>query len=306
MGRSWNFLLPQTGAHSFRVENIGDSSQRVYLDGHEMKSDPGQKSFTGPDGSLLRIDPTGKLLVNDWQVEEVDPTGKGLRDLRSMGEGSYTIAVDFDAEGVLKKSPCRKYSFTVDGEPHEVALAHHECVWQVTLDDKLVDQDSHMANETRGSAVFVVMAPNGVQVPCKFDMIWERLKWSYKLVVQGMPVPASWTRATGAAVGVAPTKIFSVAIPISSGSPGTQDAEESPEPSIAASSSNEEMVPESLPQGVSYDKETKTYQANIKDINTKRYVFLGEFGSLEAAHKKYLEALSKYAPDKRLAPALVA
>jgi hypothetical protein len=313
MVRSWNFVLPETGEHSFRVENIGGTSQRVFVDGHEMESRPGQESFAGPDGCLLRIkqcadpcktprsvDKEAKwaLLVNERQVEEVDPTGNGLRDLRSMGEGSYTIAVDFDAEGVVQNA-CRKYSFIVDGEPHEVTLAHREKVWQVTLDGKLVDQESHTLNENNGTAEFVVMAPDGVPVPGRIDMTWvlTELKWSYKLVVGGMHVPASWIKAKGAAVGVAPPHIFSNA-------PGTQAVEESQESQTAAQ--NEEVVPQSLPQGVSYDKDTKSYQANIKDVNTKRYVFLGEFASVEAAHQKYLEALTRYAPDKKLAPALVA
>jgi hypothetical protein len=57
---------------------------------------------------------------------------------------------------------------------------------------------------------------------------------------------------------------------------------------------------------VSYDCETKTYQANIFDSKMKRYVFLGEFPSVELARKKYVEALDRFAPDKKLAPALVA
>merc|ERR1712139_248001 len=118
---------------------------------------------TSSDGSLLStcktprsVDKEAKLvlLVNERQVEEINPNGNGLRDLRSMGEGSYTIAIGFDAEDVVQHA-CRKYSFVVDTEPHEVTVAHRECVWQVSLDDKLVDQESHTLNESHGTCKFM-------------------------------------------------------------------------------------------------------------------------------------------------------
>lgn len=146
------------------------------------------------------------------------------------------------------------------------------------------------------------MAANGAQIPCRLDMTWvlTELKWSYRLVVGGIHVPAAWTRAKGNAA-CHPPMIFSGA-PVS-------EAVETPQVSafVAASDQNQDVIaPESLPQGVSYDKETMSFQANIKDSKTKRYVFLGEFASVDAAHQKYLKALSRYAPDKQLAPALVA
>eukprot|EP00746_Dinoflagellata_sp_MGD_P086735 gnl/MRDRNA2_/MRDRNA2_34356_c0_seq1.p1 gnl/MRDRNA2_/MRDRNA2_34356_c0~~gnl/MRDRNA2_/MRDRNA2_34356_c0_seq1.p1 ORF type:complete len:322 (+),score=57.51 gnl/MRDRNA2_/MRDRNA2_34356_c0_seq1:74-1039(+) len=52
---------------------------------------------------------------------------------------------------------------------------------------------------------------------------------------------------------------------------------------------SKDVAPESLPQGVSYDRETKSFQANI---------CIGDFASVDTAHQKYLEALSKYASEK--------
>jgi hypothetical protein len=130
------------------------------------------------------------------------------------------------------------------------------------------------------------------------------LNWTYKLVVGGQLVHASWTRAKGAAVGIKPPMILSRAL----GAPAADQPQESISPDVAGQ--NEDLghlvVPESLPQGVSYDKETKSFQANIKNPTLKRYVFLGEFETCEAAHQKYLEALSIYSPAKQIAPALVA
>jgi len=314
-------VLPESGEHNFRVENIGNCAQRVFLDGQELQSRPGQESFSGPGGALLRIkqcaDPTKTprsvdkeakwaLLVNERQVEEVNPTGRSLRDLRSMGEGSYTIAVGFDAEGVLQNA-CRKFGFVVDGEAHEVTVAHRECVWQVALDNKLVDQESHSLNENVGAADFAVPAANGTHVQGRLEMTWAlmELKWVYRLTVAGVNVPASWTRAKGVDMGVAVPSIFSSTTEACP--PATPVPEEPQSNAIAAVSDQaQEVAPESLPQGVSYDRETKSFQANIKDVKSKRYVFLGEFASVDAAHQKYLEALDRYAPDKQLAPALPA
>jgi len=69
---------------------------------------------------------------------------------------------------------------------------------------------------------------------------------------------------------------------------------------------NQGLLEKITTQTMRNDRETATFQANIKDPKLKRYVFLGEFASVDAAHQKYLEALSRYAPDKQLAPALVA
>jgi len=312
MVRVWNFVLPESGEHTFRIENIGMNLQRVYLDGNEMESRPGQESFAGPGGTLLRIkqcadqgktprsiDKEAKwtLLVNERQVEEAASTGNGLRDLRSMGEGSYTIATGFDAEGVVQNA-CRKYNFTVDSVPHEVTVAHRECVWQVSLDGQLIDQQSHTLNDNCGTVDMKVPGANGAIVPGRLQVDWmfADLKWGYVLTVGGMHVPASWTKAKGPTEGVVPPAIQSAA-------PAPVVAQP---PAADSGSSDIAPEPESLPQGVSYDRETKTFQANIKDAKTTRYICLGEFASASAAHQKYLEALSRYAPDKKLAPALVA
>jgi hypothetical protein len=310
MVRVWNFVLPESGEHCFRIEGLangGSGDRRAFLDNQEMEVGPGQETFAGPEGALLRIkectDPSKTpvdkeakwvLLVNERQVEEADASGNGLRDLRSMAEGSYTIATGFDAEGVFQNA-CRKYKFLVDGEPHEVTVAHRECVWQVSLDGKLIDQQSHSLGDNNGNVEMNVPTANGSHVPGRLSVTWvlKELKWSYCLCVGGVPVPASWTKAKGPAPHVVPPAISSGA-----SVSDTADAQVTP----GTGSGDADVVPESLPQGVSYDRETKTFQANIKDAKTKRYICLGEFASADTAHQKYLEALDRYAPEKQLAP----
>lgn len=307
MVRVWNFVLPESGDHCFRIEGLAGGNRRAFLDNEEMEVRPGQETFAGPDGALLRIkecsDPSKTprsvdkeakwvLLVNERQVEEADPSGNGLRDLRSMAEGSYTIATGFDAEGVVQNA-CRKYKFLVDDVPHEVTVAHREFVWQVSLDGKLIDQQSHSLNDNNGNVEMNVPTAKGSNIPGRLTVTWalKELKWSYSLVVGEITVPASWTKAKGVTPDVIPPTI-------SSGASTLAAAEVAP----ATNSGDVDVAPESLPQGVSYDLETKTFQANIRDEKTKRYICLGEFASADAAHQKYLEALDRYAPEKQLVP----
>jgi len=211
-----------------------------------------------------------------------------------MAEGSYIIATGFDAEGVVQNA-CRKYKFLVDDAPHEVTVAHRECVWQVTLDGLLVDQMSHSLHDNNGTVDMKVPAANGTHVPGRLTVTWvlTELKWSYSLAVGGVVVPASWTKAKGSTGQVAPPAISSGA----STSNGPQA-----EIATVTNSADADVVPEILPQGVSFDRETKTFQANIKDVKKNRYICLGEFASADAAHQKYLEAMNRYAPEKQLAP----
>lgn len=310
----WNFVLPETGEHSLHVVAVGTSKQRAFLDDVELQGKAGQTTtlvFEGPGGAKLQlkkcVDPktasTGvprwNLLVNDCMVEEAAHSGNGLRDLRRVPDGEYTIANGFDACSVVQNA-CRKFKFLVDAEHHEVTVAHQECVWQVSLDGKLVEQASHALEENSGRAEFTVDAAGGVKVPARLEMKWilKEMRWAYHLQVGGESVPAYWNKVKGFVSDVAVPDI---------GSATTGPLPENPFQKIDAeveTNSKDKRSLEPLPQGVSYDKETNTYQANIKDPKTKRYVLLGEFASAELAHSKYLEALDRFAPDKKLSVTL--
>jgi len=307
----WNFVLPESGEHTFHAVALGTSSQRVFLDNVELQSEGKQRTFEGPDGTTLWLKTDGLpismdkgahwiLLVNGCMVEEAT-RGNGLRDLRSLHDGEYTISTGFDAGNVVQNA-CRKFKFLLDGNLHEVIVAHQECLWQVALDGKLVDQECHALKENSGRAEFKVVAATGEKVPARLEMTWSLIdmRWAYDLQVGGVSVPAYWNKVKGFVAGIAPPTIFSV-----TAGPGTLP-ENPPQAIVVESDSNEKQpqrkTEESLPRGVSYDWQTKTYQANIRDSKTKRYTCLGEFPSAELAHKKYLEALNRF--DKKPAPAL--
>jgi len=318
MVRTWKFLEPQSGEHTLRVEAIGTPSQCVTLDGTQLETRSGQLAYSGPGGMLLRLKPCAELktpraseqesrwmlLVNERPVEQASLSGDGLRDLRNLPDGSYTIATGFDAAG-LDQHACRKFKFLLDTDPHEVVVAHHECVWQVALDGHLVDQESHTLKESAGKAEFEVSTPDDVRVSAKLEMTWVlgEMKWSYDLTVGGVKVPASWTKAKGNIPGNNPPTVLS-AVSGRVTAPPVQILK-SPDPRVDSPSGDKEnQSPAVLPQGVSYDADTRTYQANIKHAN--KFIFLGEFASADAAHEKYLEALTRYAPDKRIAPQIAA
>lgn len=316
----WNFVLPESGEHSLHVVAVGTSKQRVFLDDVELQCKTGQTAFEGPDGAFLLLKqgaesksgapdkfPRWNLLVNDCMVEEAALSGNGLRDLRRFPDGEYTIANGFDAGNVVQNA-CRKFKFLLDGEQHEVTVAHQECVWQVSLDGKLVDQEKHALEENSGRVEFKVVASGGVKVPARLEMNWilKDMKWAYQLQVGGESVPAYWNKVKGFVSGISVPDIGSA-----TAGPLPENPPNSPQQVEPESNIKDKQGMEPLPQGVSYDRETKTYQANIKDPKTKRYVFLGEFASAELAHRKYVEASERYdkklsitsiTSDKRLSP----
>eukprot|EP00746_Dinoflagellata_sp_MGD_P166860 gnl/MRDRNA2_/MRDRNA2_97039_c0_seq1.p1 gnl/MRDRNA2_/MRDRNA2_97039_c0~~gnl/MRDRNA2_/MRDRNA2_97039_c0_seq1.p1 ORF type:complete len:397 (+),score=90.17 gnl/MRDRNA2_/MRDRNA2_97039_c0_seq1:93-1283(+) len=317
----WNFVLPESGEHNLHVVAVGTSKQRVFLDDVELqtKFNPllNQTTFEGPGGAALKLKqaadhktsststlgvPRWNLLVNGCMVEEAACSGNGLRDLRRLPDGEYTIANGFDAGSVVQNA-CRKFKFLLDAEQHEVTVAHQECVWQVSLDGKLVEQERHALEENSGRAEFKVEAAGGVKVPARLEMKWilKEMRWAYHLQVGGESVPAYWNKVKGFVSGVAVPDIGSA-----TAGPLPENLFQKIESEVPLETNcKDKRSLESLPQGVSYDRETKTYQANIKDPKTKRYVLLGEFASAELAHSKYLEALDRFAPDKRLSVTLL-
>lgn len=310
MVRVWNFLLPETGEHSLRIESIGTPEQRVIIDGVVLESRVGQTTFPGPDGALLRLkqqDPKTPeheggwtLLVNERFVEEAAAHGNGLRDLRSLPDGSYIIATGFDADSNMQNIT-RKFRFFMDNEPQEISVAHQEFVWQVSLNGNMVDQERHALRENEGHAKFEIKDANGAQIPVHLEMTWslKDMRWIYRLMVGNTLVPAYWSKAGGLINGVVTPTVSTGAPPGRGEMPELLHLPTKPPP---PANEDKPQEPENLPQGVSYDREAGSFQANIKDAKANRFIFLGEYASADAAHQKYMEALIKYAPEKRLAP----
>lgn len=321
MVRVWKFLMPETGEHTLKVRDIGSSKQSLTLDGEKIESREGQTVFAGPGGCILRLKKESNkwsLLVDERQVEEVGTSADGLRDLRSLPEGSYTIATGFRAGIGVKKHAQRRFNFFVDSKPHEVIVSHKNRVWNVSLDGFLVDKEKHSLLESTGKAEFDVPAADGVRIRAQLEMSWSLVlcRWNYSLHVGDVPVPVSWTNFRGRINGLTPPVVSTGAAP-----PETppfaslhESAKASPEAKTMEAAGDtcpaedaeipeiEISCPDSLPQGVSYDREAGAFQAIIKDPKMNRFVLLGEFATADEAHEKYLEELPRYAPERKLVP----
>jgi len=192
----------------------------------------------------------------------------------------------------------RKFKFLLDGSQHEVAVAHKEFVWQVSLDGALVvDQKCHTLSDNVGRAEFQVVAPTGVKVPARLEMSWvlKNMKWTYHLQVGDVNVPSSWNKVKDVTEkDVNCPEIFSAkARPLAQRSPLTQDGFGynaaarmfAPEREGKESQSHQSLrdivqtlpgqersasdpeLPKALPQGMSYDSEAKTYQDTSRWIS---------------------------------------
>merc|ERR1711937_283203 len=193
----------------------------------------------------------------------------------------------------------RNFKFLLDGSQHEVAVAHKEFVWQVSLDGALVvDQKCHTLYDNVGRAEFQVVAPTGVKVPARLEMSWvlKNMKWTYHLQVGDVNVPSSWNKVKDVIEkdDNCPEIFSAKARPLAQRSPLTQDGFGynaaarmfAPEREGKESQSHQSLrdivqtllgqersasdpeLPKALPHGVSYVSEAKTYQA------TRRWVSL--------------------------------
>mmetsp|Transcript_65017 Transcript_65017/g.101493 ORF Transcript_65017/g.101493 Transcript_65017/m.101493 type:complete len:313 (+) Transcript_65017:91-1029(+) len=303
----WNFFLPESGAHQFRVEKIGDVGQQVYIDGQLQKSTEA-RIFSGPANSLLEFrrckdTQAWSFMVNGNCVEDYNPNRRAngdesLRQLRGRPDGSYIIAPRFEVPE-LEALIVRKFRFRAGHEQHEVQVAHSDCVWQVIVDGNLISRECHRMRDNNGHVSFEIEASPQVHLPAVLQMTWggRESKWQYSLAVNSTEVPAYWTNG-----GLHTTNAEAVVVIAETPAPAPP-----PSPEEATTDSfkpMEELHHGSnvcLPQGVSVDTASGAYHANIRSASGK-FVFLGAFRTAEEAHQKYLEAVPLHCPGKSLYP----
>lgn len=331
MSKAWNFLLPETGEHKFRVDAIGTKNQRVYLDETLLACADGQVNWVGPANSILELRQSGSpkskgvdgwaLIVNGNIVEE-NLCGKkkgaesGLRDLRNMQEGSYIISTGFDAAS-LQLNTIRRYKFITQGVCQEVSIAHAEDTWQVVLNGLLVDRQGHTWRENSGECAFGIPLSDGSSTEGKFFMTWANrsMTWNYELRINGMIIEPSWIKAKGDTPLHSNPPVISLPAPGQAQPQGDvrfdgwprQEVAPDPtpvaEPALAPVAQYIPPPPEVLPQGVSFDSTSGLYQANIRG-RTGKFIFLGEFQSAQEAHQVYCENFPIHNPDKVLVPTI--
>jgi len=233
----WNFLLPATGSHQLRVENLGTPAQKVFIDGEQQPSTYALV-FTGPGDSLIEIrntepwkhsDEGWTLLVNGFYVEDYNANRRksgdeSLRELRSRPDGAYIISPTFEltANDVQVAS---QFQFRVGGQLMQVNIAHSESIWQVLLDGVVQSRGSLFVSDGGFESHFAVPVAPGKQLPASMTMslayherestlaslsfgsrvpsaamTWHSkdLIWNYALVVNGLQIPTCWTKHLGA------------------------------------------------------------------------------------------------------------
>jgi len=324
MVRVWKYLVPGSGEHTLEVRNIGSRKQTVSLDGERLESQDGQIVFVAADRTVLRLKQDCKLssllpsarqgkwtlLVNEQPMEELSCASRnGLRSSQHLPDGSYTIATGFSSVGITKHA-CRKFRFEAAGRLHEVVVAHQasERLWLISLDDELVDQERHGILEMTGNTDFDVPVASGERLRACLRMFWSltEFRWCCSLTVGSVAVPPSWSRGRGRMRKVkAPEVVADYAASnsaIISSSPSGDDKHHTHDEDRAEDSDDDDdnvddngsiPLPDILPQGVSFDREAGVFQATIKDPNTNRFLFLGEFATAEDAHCKYVEACQR-------------
>lgn len=307
--KTWRFLLPDSGSHVVRAEELGAPRLIVYIDGTPRKL--AALTFSGPDGCMLELR-RGKgnqwnLFVNGLQVEEYDPNRRRsgdetLRCMRSTPDGSYVICPDIPTDH-LDLNVIRKFLFSLAKDEYEVEVAHDDCIWQVVCNGNVLERKSHTMQCKSDQIPFdVQVGEQRLRVPAIVSMTWqpEKMLWDYSLSVDNVDVPVYWTKMHGQVFASArvPTVIENEVV--ESAILAAMDPSAPPE-SCELDQCPSAQVDEVLPQGVSYDRSSGVYQATIR-AKSGRFVLLGEFATPQEAHAAYLEAVPFYKPDFVLAP----
>jgi len=297
-----------------------ESGQEVVLDGAPLEAPQGTTSFTGPAGSLLRLQKVeghwtltvDGVLANRYNPS-ADPTDPPLtwsfgdaHEMRvlSIGKPGQEVYIN----GVQVPAPDGQTSFTgpggcllellkkgevwvlsVDGVvveechvdaitqslqteaawryyPSNTGFAHQVLVRNIGRSDQELYIDGNLVAGEKGQMSFT--GPGGVLLELRQD------GHEWQLFVNGHTL-SDFNRLMSAS----PPPLA----PISGPAP--------PAAAPAASPLPEEQAPkreEPLPAGVSHDQATGKYVANIRVKN--RFKYLGEFGTPQAAHEKYVEA----------------
>jgi len=301
MTKTWNFLLPDTGAHEVKVDAIGKQTQTVFVDGQLLSAPEGTTMFTGPSGSLLELrfhNHNWDLYVNGLQVEEYS-AGKRrsaddtLRDLRSRPDGSYTIATSFSSDHLVSAmNKVRKFHFLAKGQLHEIELIHMDWVWQILHNDRIIDRRTHAMTEDTCNCRFQIEVDASVKLEAEVCMSWDNVKtiWYYTLLVGHLNVPPYWSKIKGD-LDVPLLEVVSTSPSYTVESQPTRD-------SIATLPDDSHCIsPADLPPGVSFDSVHGAYQANIRVGN--KFMFLGEFSNVDEAEARYLQEKAKLASEGR-------
>lgn len=211
MSKAWEFLLPESGKHQVFAERLGESDQRIFIDGVAQSN---AAFWEGPDNSVieLRCHSPGvwQLLVNGFVVEDYmegsRPHGdESVRSLKSRPDGSYMIAPQLDAAG-LSSNIVQEFVFLAFGQKHgvQVALTVGDggfqlvptVAWEIVFDGNLAARHS-CERGTNADVPFSVSLDGVGSMAAVLKITWATwATWSipasykYRLTFGGVDVPA--------------------------------------------------------------------------------------------------------------------
>lgn len=330
----WKFSPPTImGVHKLRVTNIGTDMQEVVLDGIPLDAPPSTMDFTGPGGVLLQLQRGlggcgWQLKMDGHTVSPYDPkvesaappltwrfpvaaTGQ-VHEFRVLHIGQSSQEFILDGATVMAPEGC--LSLTGPGGTLLVLQDRGEGSWMLLVDGQAVepalpgelasvgaappperttwvfimpDMSAHemQVNFIGGSAqeVYIdgafVEAPAGTVMftgPAGVLLELRTVDGSWQLYVDGLLCEQFSARSSTAAAVANHGGVSSPAI-ADDGRGGNRQ--------VVSSESG-------LPQGVSFDSESRAYQANLRVRG--KFMFLGEFATVEEAHAKYLEAKQRF------------
>jgi hypothetical protein len=178
---SWEFMLPNTGAHSVSATNLGMPGQQVFVDGAPLSAPEGTTTFTGPEGCLLQlvieaerpflyvdgvlVEESGAAAANAsttdavWNFAVVDPslTFSTMHQMRVTRIG--VAGQEASLDGVVVPAPEGTTTFTGPGGCL-LELKMDRGRWTLHVDGQNVEAHNASVNRTCAAS-----APPGVRQP---------------------------------------------------------------------------------------------------------------------------------------------
>jgi len=297
----WKFPVQGMGTHHVRVTDIGTAEQTVFLDGTPLDAPPGTMTFTGPAASLLELqqrdnrwvlvvdggsvfhqhnpnaDPSSPLLVWNFSLPS---TGSHQLRVANMGASGQEIYLD----NTLIPAPEGTTTFTGPAGAL-LELRRQGSEWILLVDGVLVEAGG--SGQTGGffEAGWTFFSPITGQAHQVRVANIGRTGQEFSIDGVVLPAPDGTTTFTGpggALLEIRPAGhawslfVDGIAVEDFNARASTQPGQR-----VAVDTSI-------LPQGVSYDAESKVYKANIK-VGGK-FRFLGDFPTAQEAHERYLKA----------------
>mmetsp|Transcript_128428 Transcript_128428/g.256526 ORF Transcript_128428/g.256526 Transcript_128428/m.256526 type:complete len:399 (-) Transcript_128428:86-1282(-) len=308
----FKFSLPALGTHHVRVTNIGRPGQQIFLDGAEMAAPEGTTQFTGPGGVLLELqkkDCVWVLLIDGEPVYQCNPKAGSqgesfIWNFATPAGTHYMFVTDVGTQGQQVfidgnqvHGPPGQQDFTGPGGSF-LQLQKIDDSWLLSVDGNVLEpaKPEEIAGDAGVDMTWSFVTPHsGHAHQVRVVNIGRK---GQQVFIDGtfIPGPDLQTAFTGPGGTLLELKqrdglwrLFIDGTCIEDGMQTTVPAA-APSTELQTDVTRSPVSPDELPQGVSFDSSSGKYAASIR-IQGK-FRCLGQFATLEEAHRTYLEAKS--------------